>query len=65
MSKCWKPKPIKGLKIEYNGTVYDKITYLSCDTDGMHFDNQTDNSTTIAVNCKIEDVKITTAGKDS
>lgn len=63
MSTCWKPKPIKGLKIKYKDTVYDKITYMSCSTDGLSFDNQTDDSTTVHINCKMEDAKIIT-GKE-
>ena len=30
----YKPQVIKGLKVEYNKTVYDKIIYLSCSNEG-------------------------------
>lgn len=59
----WKPKPIKGLVVEHNGNKYDKITYLSCSTDGLSFDNQQDESTSVHINCKMTDAKITT-GKE-
>lgn len=60
----YKPKPIKGLSIEYDGTTYDKITYLSCSNEGLSFDNMPDDNTTVYVRCKISEAKIITKDGD-
>lgn len=55
----YKPKVIKGLKVEYNKIVYDKIIYLSCSNEGISFENMPDDNTTMNVRCKIGEAKIT------
>lgn len=63
MSCCeYKPKPIKGLKIEYNGTTYDKVTYMSCSNDGLNFEHMPNESTQIHINCKMGEANITLGG---
>lgn len=54
----YKPKPIKGLKVEVNGETYDKITYMSCSNDGMFFDCIKDENVTINIRCKPSEAKI-------
>lgn len=53
----YKPKIIKGLKIKYDGKEYDKIIYMHCSDEGLHFENQDNEFTTTNINCKIKDVK--------
>ncbi len=60
--KEWKPKPIKGLKVEYNGTIYDKITNISCDNESMYFTHMPNESTSINVNCKPSEAKVIMGG---
>lgn len=55
----YKPKPIKGLKVEYDGETYDKITYLSCSNEGISFEHMPSDSTTVYIRCKISEAKIT------
>lgn len=54
----YKPKPIKGLKVEYGGQTYDKVTYLSCSNDGISFEHMPNDSTTVNVRCKVSEAKI-------
>lgn len=54
----YKPKPIKGLKVEYDSETYDKITYLSCSSDGISFEHMPNDSTTMNIRCKINEAKI-------
>ena len=54
----YKPKPIKNLKIKCKGEIYDKISYFSCSTEGVHFENLDNDSVTTNVNCKMEDIEI-------
>lgn len=54
----YKPKPIKNLKIIHKGIVYDKIEYLSCSWEGVHFTNLDGENMSTNVNCKMEDIEI-------
>lgn len=54
----YKPKAIKNLKVKVNDKVYDKIAYLSCSSDGVHFENLDSEAITTNVNCKMEDIEI-------
>lgn len=56
----YKPKPIKGLKLELNGKTYDNITYMSCSNEGMFFECMQDENVRINVNCKPNEAKIIT-----
>ena len=57
----YKPKPIKGLKIELNGELYDNITYMSCSNDGMFFDCIKNDNVTVNVHCNPNEAKIVTS----
>lgn len=57
----YKPKAIKGLKIELNGETYDKITYMSYSNEGMLFDCIKDENVTVNVHCKTNEAKIITS----
>lgn len=54
----YKPKAIKGLKIEYNGESYDKIVYMSCSNDGISFEHMPNDNTSVNIRCKINEAKI-------
>lgn len=60
----YKPKPIKGLKVEYNGETYDKITYLSASSEGFSFEHMPNDSTSVNVRCKINEAKLTISESD-
>lgn len=57
-----KEKPIKGLKIKYDGKTYESITYFSISNwDGnerVSFTEKKDNTVSTTVNCKYSDIKI-------
>ena len=57
----YKPKAIKGLKIELNEEIYENITYMSCSNDGMYFETMKDNNVTINIRCKPNEAKIVTS----
>lgn len=54
----YKPKAIKKLKVKCKGKIYDKISYLSCSNDGVHFENLDSDGVTTNVNCKMDDIEI-------
>lgn len=54
----YKPKIIKGLKIEYDGETYDKISYLACSNDGVTFEHNPNDSTYVNVHCKLNEIKV-------
>ncbi len=60
MADSWKPKPVKNLAIKHKDKIYDKITYLSCSNNGVHFENMDSESVTTNINCKLEDIEIVT-----
>lgn len=57
-----KEKPIKGLKIKYDGKTYENIVYLSITNwDGnerVSFTDKFNNSVSTTINCKFSDIKI-------
>lgn len=57
-----KEKPIKGLKIEYDGKTYENITYFSISNwngnERVNFTEKKDNTVSTNVNCKFSDIKI-------
>ena len=57
-----KEKPIQNLKIKYDGTVYENITYFSVSNwDGkerVSFTNKKNESTSTNVSCKFSDIEI-------
>ena len=58
MPTAYKPKPIKGLKIIYNGETYDKIVYMSCSNEGISFENMQNESTMVNIRCPIDKIKL-------
>lgn len=60
----YKPKPIKGLKVEHNGETYGNITYLSASSDGISFEHMPNDSTTVNIHCKASEAKIITGGDE-
>lgn len=54
----YKPKVIKGLKVEYAGETYDRITYLSCSNEGFSFEHMPNDNTSINVRCKVNEAKL-------
>jgi hypothetical protein len=54
----YKPKPIKGLKVVYNNTIYDKIVHLSCSSEGISFEHMPNENTFVNVRCKISEAQI-------
>jgi hypothetical protein len=58
----YKPKPIKGLKIEHGGQTYDNITYMSASNEGISFEHMPNESTTVNIHCKANEAKIITGG---
>lgn len=61
----WKPKAIKNLKIKLKDKIYDKISYLDCSNEGVHFENLDSDSTRTSVNCKVEDIEIIVNKEDT
>ena len=53
-----KEKPIKGLKIKYDGKTYENITYFSICNERVSFTEKKDNTVSTTVNCKYSDIKI-------
>lgn len=57
-----KEKPIKGLKIKYDGKTYENITYFNISNwDGnerVNFSIKNDDNVTININCSFKDIKI-------
>lgn len=57
-----KEKPIKGLKIKYDGVTFENIIYFSISTwngkENVSFTNKKDNNTTVSVNCEFSDIEI-------
>jgi hypothetical protein len=58
----FKPKPIKGLKIQYGGATYDNVIYMSASNDEVRFEHMPNESTTVNITCKLKDAKIITGG---
>ena len=54
----YKTKAIKNLKIKCKDKIYDKISYFSCSSEGVHFENLDSNAITTNVNCQMEDIEI-------
>lgn len=59
MIEPYNPKILKGLKVEYENKIYDKIIYLSISYNEIHFENRENNSITNNIACKLSEVKIT------
>mgnify|MGYP004534602565 FL=1 len=59
MLEPYNPKILKGLKVEYENIIYDKIIYLSISDNKIHFENRENNSITNNIACKLSEVKIT------
>ena len=57
-----KERPIQNLKIKYDGTTYENITYFSISNwDGkerVSFTDKKDDNTSTNVTCKYSDIKI-------
>lgn len=53
-----KPKLIKRCKITHGNTVYNKITHLSIYADDVYFSNSENDTTSVNIECKLNDVKI-------
>lgn len=55
-------RPIQNLKIKYDGTTYENITYFSISNwDGkerVSFTDKKDDNTSTNVSCKYSDIKI-------
>lgn len=62
--EMYKPKPIKGLKVQYNGETYDKITYLSCSNEGISFEHMPNDNTSVYIRCKVNEAKIMIGDKE-
>lgn len=60
----YKPKPIKGLKIEHGGEIYDKIVYMNCSNEGLSFEHMPNESTSVNIHCKINEAKISISESD-
>ncbi len=58
----YKAKPIKGLKIEHGGQIYDKITYMSASNEGISFEHMPNENTMVNIHCKADEAKIITGG---
>lgn len=62
MMESNKEKPIKDLKVKYDGKTYENITYFSISNwDGserVSFTERKDNTVSTTVNCKFSDIKI-------
>ena len=54
----YKPKAVKNLKIKVKDKIYEKISYLSCSSEGVHFENLDSDNATTHVNCKLEEIEI-------
>lgn len=55
----YNPKINKGLKIEYENKIYDKIIYLGISDNEVHFENRENDSISNNISCKLSEVKIT------
>lgn len=57
-----KEKPIQGLKIKYDGEIYENITYFSISNwdgkESVSFTNEKNKNTIINVHCKFSDIEI-------
>ncbi len=58
MIKEYKPKINKGLKIEYQNKIYDKIIYLNISDNEVRFENNENESTTNNVCCKLSEIEL-------
>lgn len=54
----YNPKINKGLKIEYDNRIYDKIIYLSISNNEVHFENKENDSISNNISCKLSDIKL-------
>lgn len=59
MIEPYNPKILKGLKVEYENKIYDKIIYLNISNNEIHFENKENDSITNNIVCKLSEVKIT------
>ena len=55
----YNPKINKGLKVEYDNRIYDKIIYFSISDNEVHFENKENDSITNNIFCKLSEIKIT------
>lgn len=57
-----KEKAIKGLKIKYDNTIYDKITYFHVSnwdkTDEVSFTNKDNDNKSVNIRCEFKDIEI-------
>lgn len=57
-----KEKPIKGLKIKYDNTIYDKIIYFSVSNwdkkDTVSFTNLDSKNVSVSIHCDFKDIEI-------
>ncbi len=59
-------QPIKGLKVKYDGDIYDKILYISISNITeynefeVRFENMDNENSTTNINCMLKDIEITT-----
>lgn len=58
MIEAYNPKINRGLKIEYDNKIYDKIIYLSISNNEVHFENKENESISNNISCKLSEVKI-------
>lgn len=58
MMESNKEKPIKGLKVKYDGKTYENITYFNISNWDGSFTERKDNTVSTTVNCKFSDIKI-------
>ena len=54
----YKPKINKGLKVEYQDKVYDKIIYFHVSNNKVSFENKQNESITNNICCNLSEVKI-------
>lgn len=57
-----KEKPIKGLKIKYDGKTYENITYFSISTwegrERVNFTDKKSDNVVTNINCSFSDIKM-------
>ena len=59
MLEEYNPKINKGLRVEYENKIYDKIIYLSISENELHFTNKESESISNNIYCKLSEAKIT------
>lgn len=58
MIEAYNSKVNKGLKIEHDNKIYDKIIYLSISNNEVHFENKENESISNNISCKLSEIKI-------